>query len=398
MFRILGTFWLTILLFFGSVFAATLTIKPLYADSRFPPTDKLHAWCLQSADIVLATQLDIQELHVVMTFDPEKVDILRVIPSPNASDEIINSTIKYGEIHYDQTHMAYKPLRDMKVFGMAFHAWYSIDTIDFAFAPGSYLITKQGDRLELLWSVFLLFAPVTECDPDIVPPSVTLLKPSFNSTGGVPLDSLFVFSLKDVGKGIDFSSLSVTIDGDIYSISSPGVVVSGNYLIVQPKKWLPISSIVIVSLKVSDLQSYGWANLTQKIFKIVTPSSVLLEDTINPVILKEQSRVLRALQGSDDECRFLRSLASMKTDAIINPVNSLMNKLHCDLIVWVTGGVSTPLDHGSAPLGIFTDSKEFSLFALTWWGLFIVTFLLKLHYMYFYRKHKRLLSFLQLKP
>ena len=57
-----------------------------------------------------------------MTFDPEKVDILRVIPSPNASDEIINSTIKYGEIHYDQTHMAYKPLRDMKVFGMAFHA------------------------------------------------------------------------------------------------------------------------------------------------------------------------------------------------------------------------------------------------------------------------------------
>lgn len=398
MFRILGTFWLTILLFFGSVFAATLTIKPLYADSRFPPADRLHAWCTQNADIVLATQLDIKEVHVVMTFDPEQVDILRVIPSLNASDEIINSTIKYGEIHYDQTHMAYKPLRDMKVFGMTFHAWYSIGTLDFSFAPGSYLITQKGDRIELLWSVFLLFAPVPECDPDIVPPRVTLVKPLLNSTGGVPLDSLFVFSLKDIGKGIDFDSLSLTINGDVYRLSSPGVIISGNYLVVQPKTWLPISSTITVSLQVSDLQQYGWANTTQKTFKITTASSVLLEDTINPVILKDQSRALRALQGSDDECRFLRSLASMKTDVLVNPISSLMDKLHCDLIVWITGGISPTPNHGSAPLSIFSDSKVFSLFALTWWGLFIITFLLKLHYMYFYRKHKKLLSFLQLTP
>lgn len=286
----------------------------------------------------------------------------------------------------------------MKVFSMMFHAWYSIDTLDFSFAPGSYLVTKQGDRIELLWSVFLLFAPVTECDPDIVPPSITLIKPSINSTGWVPLDSLFVFSLKDVGKGIDFGSLSVSIGGDIYGISSPGVVISGNYLVVQPKKWLPVSSIITVSLQVSDLQQYGWANTTQKTFKITTASSVLLEDTINPVILKDQSRALRALQGSDDECRFLRSLASMKTDALVNPISSLMDKLHCDLVVWVMGGVSPTPPHGSAPLDVLTDSKVFSLFALTWWGLFIITFLLKLHYMYFYRKNKKLLSFLQLIP
>gem|GEM_PF-1546622 len=130
------------MLFFGSVIAAELQVKPLYSDKRFPPIDKLHAGCMQNADIALATELDIKEIRVSLQFDPQKIDILRILPDNKNRDEVIDYDIKYGEIVYTHKNMVYNPWYEIKVFSMMFNSKKDINAVDFVFGSGSYAITQ----------------------------------------------------------------------------------------------------------------------------------------------------------------------------------------------------------------------------------------------------------------
>ncbi|MBU0627154.1 hypothetical protein KKG31_02875 [Patescibacteria group bacterium] len=45
----------------------------------------------------------------------------------------------------------------------------------------------------------LQFSKVPECNPDVVPPSISLVTPKTNKEV-LPLDTYFVFAIKDMGK------------------------------------------------------------------------------------------------------------------------------------------------------------------------------------------------------
>ncbi|MBP7061434.1 hypothetical protein KA037_05120 [Patescibacteria group bacterium] len=64
--KILAGVFTTAMLLVSVTTAAELMVKPLYSDKRFPPTDKLHASCMQNADIVLKSEKDIKEIKVIM--------------------------------------------------------------------------------------------------------------------------------------------------------------------------------------------------------------------------------------------------------------------------------------------------------------------------------------------
>lgn len=90
----LFTFFLCVCALAGfAVFADTLSIDPLYSDERFPPTDKLHAGCLHTADINLSTDADIIDVHVVLEYDTELIDVLRVMPDTKNKEEVIDFSI-----------------------------------------------------------------------------------------------------------------------------------------------------------------------------------------------------------------------------------------------------------------------------------------------------------------
>jgi len=392
MFRLLSLWFLSFLLFFWAVIAAELQVKPLYSDKRFPPIDKLHAGCMQNADITLATELDIKEIRVVLQFDPEKIDILRILPDNKNRDEVIDYDIKYGEISYSHKNMVYNPWYEIKVFSMMFNSKKDISGVDFVFGSGSYAVTQWGQRINLTWKANIPFANVPECDPDIIPPSVTLIRP-IPSESGITLDSLFVFEIKDIGKWYDPESIYILIGQDTYTINTPGVAFSGEYLVVQPKTWLPVGSEIEVKVSVSDLQAFWWTNKTAKTFTINTAQSVVLDDNISPMELKQRSRELRQNQWSSEECRLLQSLQWFIAEDNRQMIEDVAAKIECELVLAVESELSaSDKAHNAAWVLLVQEKWGISLFAITGWILFFVTLLLKLHYFISYKEHKKLLA------
>jgi len=389
MFRTLLWWILSALVLVGSSFASELLVKPLYSDPRFPPSDRLHAGCMQTSDIKLATELDIKEIHVVLQFDPQKIDVLRILPDYKNRDEVIEFDIRYGEISYSHENMVYSPWYEIKIFSMMFNSKSGIEDVLFTFGSGSYAITQWWQRINLEGESLILFADVPECNPDIIPPSINIIQPSPSMTG-IALDSLFVFEIKDIGKWVDKDSIYVLIDDDAYTINTQGVAFSGEHLVVQPRKRLPVSSAIEVKVSIADLQKYGWANVSEKTFIINTASWVVLDDNINPMELKQRSRELRQQQWSSEECKLLQWLQWFIAEGSREMIEAMSLKLECDIVLsreWVDMHSAAWTNVSS--FFVIDDRAGFSLFAITWWLLFFVTLLLKLHYFASYRKHKK---------
>lgn len=100
-------------------------------------------------------------------------------------------------------------------------------------------MTKDSKKIPVFADQKLSFAQVPECEPDVIPPTISLVKPQ---TTNIPLslDSYFVFSLKDMRKGINTGSLVITFNGIDYTGDSPALVWQNDYLAFYPKTWIPI--------------------------------------------------------------------------------------------------------------------------------------------------------------
>ncbi len=85
------------------------------------------------------------------------------------------------------------------------------------------------------------FAEVPECDPDIIPPSVTLIYPK-DTQEPIALDQYFIFDIKDLGKGVDKTSVVVSFLGEKYAYGSEYLTWNGNYLTFSPKQWIPLQT------------------------------------------------------------------------------------------------------------------------------------------------------------
>jgi hypothetical protein len=69
----------------------------LYSDVRFQPSDKLHAGCTNSADILFSPQgQKIAKFKIILSYNPESLEILRILPT--VDDGSASSKIEYNKI------------------------------------------------------------------------------------------------------------------------------------------------------------------------------------------------------------------------------------------------------------------------------------------------------------
>lgn len=380
---------LVLILFFGAVlYANTLSIKPLYTDKRFPPNDKLHAGCMHTASITLSTNYDVREVHVIMEYDATMMDVFRIMPDSKNQNEKIFYEIRNGEIQYDHTNIVYIPWYEIPLFSIMFHSSKGAATIPIVFAKGSYILTRDSQKIPLEGEQTIQFAKVPECEPDIIPPLINMVKPLESNTG-VSLDSIFAFDIKDSGKGVDRSSVYITIAGDVYTISSPGVAQSGDIILVEPRSFLPVNKKVEAVVKVADKQQYGGANIVEKTFTIKTAKDIELDGSLTPAQLNRRVTEIRAKRGSIDECTMMQSIYSMINSANQGLVSNIYNKLECDVVLADNDSstISDKKHQASSILLTEQDTRRgVSVFGVTGWILFILAIILKLNYFIAYKR------------
>jgi len=363
------------------VFADTLSIDPLYSDERFPPTDKLHAWCVHTADIKLSTDADVVDVHVVLEYDSELIDVLRVMPDSKNKEEIIDFSLSEWMIEYHHENMIYIPWYNIKLFGIMLNSSDMVERLDVSFASGSYAVLRDGWIVDLQGTQTIDFVSVPECDPDIVPPTIRLVKPAVGSWG-VALDALFVFEMKDKWKWIDPDSIYITIDKDVYTATTPGVMYSWDFVVIQPINWLPVDEDVAVLARVSDLQRYGGANTMKKHFVINTAKWVQLDSGITPLQLQKQAREIESGRWDLQECILLQSMVGLMNEGNQDMINNVFEKLDCEMVI-----ANVDSEHLAAQGVTIIQKQWISIFAITGWVLFILTLILKLHYFIAYKKH-----------
>lgn len=153
-------------------------------------------------------------------------------------------------------------------------------------------------------NIDLTFEKVPECEPDIVPPNITLIYPK-DTDQRITLDQFFVFDVKDIGKGTDKASVIVNFDREQYFYGSENLKRNGNYLTFYPKKWISIDTSIDLKILVTDQQSYGGANTTESIFSFQSVTGMVLKNNINPMIFRRVVQEANRISSSVDECQVL---------------------------------------------------------------------------------------------
>jgi len=380
---------------FSSVGALHVELTPSYADARFEPADKLHAGCVHDAQVTLvADRLDLESAHLELVYQADDLQILRL-------DLDVVEWASY-DLEYDRIIFDIKNLNNEKenidLFRLHFKSVESLRETLLELVQESYLVTDYGEKLPLRWEFTLSFAEVSECQPDIIPPSVVFVHPG-NESKNISLDSKFVFTVKDVGKGIDKKNVYVNLDGIVYS--GKDLSRNGTSVTLYPQTWLPVDQDILIGIHVSDLQTYGGPNVIDKQFKVSTASGVLLDGAISLEELRSFAQNTHGKRGTQGECALLRKMHSKADVYYRYKLKRILKKLECpildeeivDLTLWIdSNNGSTEVDEEVELISEFKVTKvqkAFSVFGVMWWVLFVIVLILKIHYFHGYHKYKK---------
>ena len=99
-------------------------------------------------------------------------------------------------------------------------------------------------------------ASAKECDPDIVPPTITMKNP-LGGSGKIPLDTSFVFQVQDQGKGVDTSSLKIQVNEQDLTGAQNYITRNKDQFTLQLPYWLPINKTIKLKIAIADKQVYG---------------------------------------------------------------------------------------------------------------------------------------------
>lgn len=232
------------------------------------------------------------------------------------------------------------------------------------------------------------FAKVPECDPDTIPPSIKLVYPT-NTADYLTMDQYFIFDVRDSGKGVDPSSVKITFQDKTYTANSSALKWKGNFLTFYPDMRLPLNASLDLNISLADKQVYGGANTSKKTLSFQTTGVVSFQSPIDPTTFRTMAKGAQKLLGSTEECDFLMQMYA-QGDSIQQPMyTQILNKLNCpdqELSGYVQRAQDqkTAAQAKQAPTG-----STLSVFAVTGRILFIIVFVLKLHYFVSYKKHKR---------
>lgn len=367
-------------------YASQLLLEPAYLDKRFPPADKLHIWCSNEiwASIV-ADQKDINAFRIIINYNPKNIQILWVVWT-SGFQNAINSSIEYDKIVIN--YIDSKPISMWKNNFLKLHIKSTWDFLQstFTIASGSYTVNQKWVKTDLNWSQTIDFAKVPECEPDIVSPTTILVTPT-NTKDRIALDSYFVFDIKDEWKWVDRNKLKVKFNEKEYLPVDKNIIVKDWKLYFYPEDRLPVDQKIDVKITISDKQEYGWANESSKTFSFKTATWMLLQSNINPNTLRKIYELSQKILWNTGECNLLTNLENTISKEYKIYISSISDKLSCPRNTW-TGNLMT----GDILISNTKKSTSISLLGAIWWTLFFITFLLKLHYILEYKRHKKIVK------
>lgn len=378
--------WIVWLLWFWTRWAK-VTFQPLYSDVRFQPSDKLHAGCTNSADILFSPQgQKVNKFTIVLYYNPETVEILRILPSVNNGSA--SSKIEYNKIILEVQNPTFTSTTEAKSFFQLYFKSNLIGKETMILWTGSEAVAANK-TYPLDGTFNLNFAEVPECEPDIVPPSINLIYPK-DTTQKIKLDQYFIFDIKDIGKGIDKNSVVISFDGEQYFYGSDNLKWNGNYLTFYPSKWIPIDTSLDLKILITDKQTYGGANKTESMYSFKSATGMAFNKAINPMMFRLISQEAEKISASVDECALLADFYDKSDISYQRELKSIIQKVWCDLATIDTSLVDAEVI--IAP-EMNTQQKQYrniSVFATLGRMLFFIAFTLKIHYLLAYRKHKKL--------
>lgn len=382
------TLWLivTIGLMWVAIWAK-VTLQPLYSDVRFQPTDKLHAGCTNSADILFSPQgQKITKFTLVLNYNPENVEILRILP--NTNNGLASSKIEYDKIILEVKNPTFDSTTEARSF---FQLSFKSDIVGketIVLWTGSEAVT-ESKNYPLQWIFDLNFAKVPECEPDIIPPNLSLIYPK-DTQQKISLDQYFIFDIKDIGKWIDKNSVMINFDWEQYFYGSDNLKRNGNYLTFYPNKWIPINKGLDIKISIADKQIYGWTNKTESVYTFKSATGMTFNKTITPMMFRRIAQEAEKIAGSVDECTLLADFYGKSEVNYQKELKSIIQKVGCDLTS-IDGSLSVADEKIIPDMNIQQKQyRNISVFATLGWILFFITFTLKIHYMLAYRKHKKM--------
>lgn len=380
------------LLFLGTATnAAQIFIEPEFSDPRFEPANKLHAGCLHTATVSIKTSSkeNLSSFRFVISYEPQNVEILD-IKANDIYKGTLDSKIEYDKVIVSLLNKKINQWETTELFTIWFKSNEYASWSMFAIRKPSYVIDENNKEILVFVEQNLSFASVPECEPDIVPPTISLLKPQ-NTSQALGLDNYFTFSIKDLWKGINQDSVVINFDWITYTWKDSAIIWEDDKLNFYPKKWLPIGKSLDLTISVSDKQSYWWANIITKTFNFVTQNGIVFENSLTPTMYRNLIGKAKNIYATTEECAALSFLWNNASSIQFpfEPIESLSKKINCSFD-------KTNLVKSIEKNKETTKSTLFlSVFSILWWVLFGITFILKLHYLVSYKKQKKITKSLQ---
>ena len=371
------------------VLAIKVSLDPLYMDARFEPASTLHAGCINSTNVMFQSEgQKIENVHLVFSYIPDDIQIVRV--TSTADKSLINYNIDHDSLVLNYLNQKSKKLSNVTLFQIYFKSSDNLTSTVLSLDKWSYALLKGGDKVALNSKSQLTFAKGMECDPDEVPPVVSLVSPQ-NNEEPIPLDRYFVFDIKDTGKWVDKQSIQIDFAGEQYDATSKYLQRNSDYLVFYPKTWLPVDVSLVLTITASDLQKYGWANEIKKSFSFETAKWMVLLNNINPEIYRKIVGKAVNVFASAPECRMLKQLYAEIDTTSQTILGGVFGKLACDVSDLSTFVQQEAADKvHAADMTSFQANKKVSVLGVLWWVLFSVALMLKLYYYVAYRKHKKI--------
>ena len=378
-------------LFGSSSYAAQLLIQPNFADPRFEPANKLHAGCVNTATVSIKTSSkeNLSSFRFVVSYEPQNIEILEIKPNEKYKD-IMDSKIEYDKIIVSMLNKQIPLGETTPLFTISFKSNEFATESLLAIRKPSYVIDQNNKEILVFVEQKISFEKVPECEPDTLPPTITLIKPESTSQL-LALDNYFSFSIKDLWKGVDKNSITIDFDGIKYTWADSAFVWKEDQITFYPKKWLPIGKDIDLNISVSDKQIYWWANISTKTFNFKTHNNIVFENNLTPTQYRNLANKAKTIYATAEECAALSLLwsSAYTTQFPFDPIESLSKKIGCSF-------------DKTAIIKSIEQNKEkakstvfLSVFSILGWVLFGITFILKLHYLASYKKHKKISKSLQ---
>ena len=382
--------WLVIASFCGISLAAQISLDPIFADARFTPSDSLHAGCLNEIAVSLKStpKENISSLRLIINYDPTNIQILSIKPTDTFKN-ILDTQIEYDKI---VATVLDAPIsgNTTKLFTIAFKSNENTTGSLFAIRKPSYVMSKTAEKTQIFVEQNISFTKVSECEPDSLPPTISLSKP-MSESGVLAIDSYFVLSIKDTGKGVDKDTLRIHFAGKTYSGTDSALVWNQDQLTFYPRNWLPLGSKLELAVRIADKQVYGGPNETKKVFNFTTSTGILFEQNLTPEMLRMSLSGLSAILASPEECSgMIATLIASKDISQIAQIWVVAQKMGCSF-----DGMSIKKTIQDTNKHKQSNVNYVSVFALMGWLLFIISFFLKLHYMASTHKHKKIIKSFQ---